>query len=101
VRLTISDAHPGLVDAIASTLPGASWQRCRSHFLQNLLTRVEPDRDAARAIEMGESTQAVTTEHCVDGGTGVSEHRAEPVRTHLQLLASTHLRRASMRMATA
>jgi putative transposase len=28
VRLVISDAHPGLVDAIASTLQGASWQRC-------------------------------------------------------------------------
>jgi putative transposase len=40
VRLVISDAHPGLVDAIASTLPGASWQRCRTHFLRNLLTKV-------------------------------------------------------------
>jgi putative transposase len=40
VRLVIPDAHPGLVDAIASTLPGASWQRCRTHFLRNLLTRV-------------------------------------------------------------
>ncbi|MGZ5214128.1 MAG: IS256 family transposase, partial [Actinomycetota bacterium] len=40
VRLVISDAHPGLVDAIASTLPGASWQRCRTHFVRNLLTRV-------------------------------------------------------------
>ena len=40
VRLVISDAHSGLVDAIASTLPGASWQRCRTHFLRNLLTRV-------------------------------------------------------------
>ena len=40
VRLIVSDAHPGLVDAIASTLPGASWQRCRTHFLRNLLTRV-------------------------------------------------------------
>jgi transposase-like protein len=40
VRLVVSDAHPGLVDAIASTLPGASWQRCRTHFLRNLLTRV-------------------------------------------------------------
>jgi len=39
-RLVISDAHPGLVDAIASTLPGGSWQRCRTHFLRNLLTRV-------------------------------------------------------------
>jgi transposase-like protein len=40
VRLVISDAHPGLVDAIASTLPGATWQRCRTHFLRNLLTQV-------------------------------------------------------------
>lgn len=40
VALVISDAHPGLVDAIASTLPGASWQRCRTHFMRNLLTRV-------------------------------------------------------------
>jgi transposase-like protein len=39
-RLVISDAHPGLKDAIASSLPGASWQRCRTHFLVNLLTRV-------------------------------------------------------------
>jgi len=40
VRLVISDAHPGLVDAIASTLPGATWQRCRTHFLRNLLAKV-------------------------------------------------------------
>jgi putative transposase len=40
VKLVSSDAHPGLVDAIAATLPGASWQRCRTHFLRNLLTRV-------------------------------------------------------------
>src|SRR5216117_2067212 len=40
VRLVSSDAHPGLVDAIAATLPGASWQRCRTHFIRNLLTRV-------------------------------------------------------------
>src|SRR5881296_3535271 len=40
VRLVTSDAHPGLVDAIAATLTGASWQRCRTHFMRNLLTRV-------------------------------------------------------------
>jgi putative transposase len=40
VRLVSSDAHPGLVDAIAATLPGAAWQRCRTHFMRNLLTRV-------------------------------------------------------------
>jgi putative transposase len=31
VQLVISGAHPGLIDAIASVLPGASWQRCRAH----------------------------------------------------------------------
>ena len=40
VRLVISDAHRGLVDAIAATLPGAGWQRCRTHYLRNLLTKV-------------------------------------------------------------
>jgi transposase-like protein len=40
VQLVTSDAHLGLVDAIRSTLPGASWQRCRTHFMRNLLTRV-------------------------------------------------------------
>jgi putative transposase len=40
VRLVSSDAHPGLVDAIAATLPGAGWQRCRTHFMRNALTRV-------------------------------------------------------------
>lgn len=40
VRLVSSDAHQGLVDAIAVVLPGASWQRCRTHFMRNLLTRV-------------------------------------------------------------
>ena len=40
VRMVISDAHPGLVDAIASTLPGVSWQRCRTHFMRNLLSKV-------------------------------------------------------------
>lgn len=39
-RLVISDAHAGLKDAIASVLPGASWQRCRTHFVRNLLSRV-------------------------------------------------------------
>jgi putative transposase len=40
VKLVISDAHRGLVNAIAACLPGASWQRCRTHYLRNLLTKV-------------------------------------------------------------
>ncbi len=40
VQLVISDAHEGLKGAIAAVLPGASWQRCRTHFGRTLLTRV-------------------------------------------------------------
>ncbi len=40
VQLVISDAHEGLKNAIASVLPGASWQRCRTHFARNVLCRV-------------------------------------------------------------
>jgi putative transposase len=66
VQLVISDAHQGLVDAIGATLPGASWQRCRTHYARNLLVRVpksaqpwvatmlrtvfdQPDAEAVRA----------------------------------------------------
>jgi len=66
VALITSDAHPGLKDAIAATFPGAVWQRCRTHFMRNLLCRVpkasqdlvatvvrsifaQPDADTVRA----------------------------------------------------
>jgi len=37
VKLVTSDAHHGLVAAIGATLPGASWQRCRTHYAANLM----------------------------------------------------------------
>ncbi len=40
VRLAASDAHEGLRAAIAAVLHGASWQRCRVHFLRNALALV-------------------------------------------------------------
>src|SRR3974390_2585659 len=38
--LVTSDDHAGLVNAIAAVLPGAAWQRCRTHYHRNLLTKV-------------------------------------------------------------
>jgi len=38
VRLVTSDAHAGLKDAIAANLPGAAWQRCRTHYAANLMS---------------------------------------------------------------
>ncbi len=36
--LVTSDAHAGLVAAIGATLPGATWQRCRTHYAVNLMS---------------------------------------------------------------
>ena len=40
VALVVSDAHEGLKAAVGATLPGAAWQRCRTHYTANLLTQV-------------------------------------------------------------
>ena len=40
VQLAVSDAHQGLKAAIAAVLTGASWQRCRVHFVRNALALV-------------------------------------------------------------
>lgn len=38
VHLVTSNAHQGLVEAIAANLPGAVWQRCRTHYAANLMS---------------------------------------------------------------
>jgi transposase-like protein len=37
VQLVSSDAHQGLKGAVAAVIHGATWQRCRVHFVRNLL----------------------------------------------------------------
>ncbi len=40
VQLVLSDAHEGLKSAVGAVMTGAAWQRCRVHFLRNVLTRI-------------------------------------------------------------
>jgi putative transposase len=40
VQLVISDAHTGLMSAIEAVLIGAAWQRCRVHFMRNVLAKI-------------------------------------------------------------
>jgi transposase-like protein len=40
VRLVTSDAHEGLKGAIAKVLLGSAWQRCKVHFLRNVMARI-------------------------------------------------------------
>ncbi len=68
VELVTSDAHQGLRNAIATVFAGASWQRCRTHFMTNLLTRV-PKRTQpwvatmVRSIYQQPSAQEVHIQH--------------------------------------
>ena len=68
VELVTSDAHQGLKDAIATVFAGASWQRCRTHFMTNLLSRV-PRRaqpwvaTMVRTIYQQPSPQEVHAQH--------------------------------------
>lgn len=51
VRLVISDADEGLKQAISTVLTGTTWQRCRVHFMRNLLATVpQGAREAIAAI---------------------------------------------------
>lgn len=38
--MVISDAHGGLIAAIQKNFPGASWQRCKVHFMRNILAKI-------------------------------------------------------------
>ena len=40
VRLVISDHHLGLKKAISTVMVGSAWQRCRVHFMRNVISRV-------------------------------------------------------------
>jgi putative transposase len=46
VKLVVSDQHQGLKQAVAAVLPGAAWQRCRTHLMRNLLPRVPKSAQA-------------------------------------------------------
>jgi len=46
VQLVISDAHVGLKQAIKEVFLGAAWQRCRVHFMRNILARVPKQAQA-------------------------------------------------------
>jgi putative transposase len=50
--LIISDAHAGLVAAIRESFPGASWQRCKVHFMRNILVKIPHRNKESFAAEL-------------------------------------------------
>ncbi len=67
VKLVVSDSHEGLKGAIASVLVGASWQRCRVHWLRNGLSYVPKREQALVAATIrtvfAQPTPELTLEH--------------------------------------
>ena len=87
VELVISDAHGGIKAALGTVLSGASWQRCRTHFMANLASRLpkaswpmvatlvrsifeQVDRDATWS-QLGDVIDKLTTAGFVDAATFV------------------------------
>ena len=75
VGLVTSDAHQGLREAIGTVFAGASWQRCRTHFLRNLLTVVPKSAEALVA----------TTVRTIFGQPSAAEVHAQHARVVEQL----------------
>ena len=66
VALVTSDAHRGLVDAIGATLPGAAWQRCRTHYAANLMAatpKSSPGRGCGRCCTRSTTSPTPTSVH--------------------------------------
>ena len=61
-KLVISDAHAGLVAAIRESFPGASWQRCKVHFMRNILAYVPQKEKKTFAAVLKEIWLAPTEE---------------------------------------
>jgi len=61
--LIVSDAHSGLKSAIAEEFPGASWQRCKVHFMRNILVNVPHHAKGVFAAELKEIWTAPTEEN--------------------------------------
>ena len=76
VQLVISDAHRGLTNAIGAVFAGATWQRCRVHFMRNALAKVSK----AHAEMVAAAIRTIFTQPT---GPGVREH-VEIVATTLE-----------------
>jgi hypothetical protein len=74
VCLVTSDAHAGLVDAIAANLPGTSWQRCRTHWSCIEISR--GDGEDPSLVLYGNRCRGAESDRCAARGAGSVSQRA-------------------------
>lgn len=118
VWLCVSDAHAGLQAAIRKDFIGASWQRCKVHFMRNILAHVnqkeklvfasrlkqiwlEPDKESAiacanRLIDKYENRFPQATE-CLEAGLeDALQYYAFPEIDHRKIASSNTLERMNL-----
>lgn len=115
VQLVISDAHEGLRKAIPVVFTQAAWQRCRVHFMRNVLSLVpkthqslvavvvrsiflQPDIEAARAqlrkaVDSLESNFPKVARLLEEAGEDVLAHLHFPAEHRRQLHSTNTLER--------
>jgi transposase-like protein len=93
VQLVTSDAHEGLKKALGQVLTGSSWQRCRVHFMRNLLAHI-PKRDKAM-VAAAVRTLFVVADRTAAGqqlaGVAAALHKRYPKAADLLLEAETDI----------
>jgi transposase-like protein len=62
VRLVVSDSHEGLKGAIVKVFAEASWQRCRVHFMRNLLAYMHFPREHWRQLHLTNTLERINKE---------------------------------------
>ena len=99
--LKLEDGSAGLVEAIAANLPGAVWQRCRTHYAANLMS-VTPKSmwPAVKAMLHSVYDQPDATavnaqferllDYVSEKLPAVAEHLIEPVIEQEDALAESH-----------
>ncbi len=73
VWLCISDSHQGLKAAIAKSFLGASWQRCKVHFMRNILAHVPCREKALFAAELKHIWQSPTKEAAIKAASALAK----------------------------
>ena len=76
--LVVSDANKGLIAAIRESFPGASWQRCKVHFMRNILAHVPQKEKDSFAAQLKEIWLAPSAELARQRAKQLSERYEKP-----------------------
>jgi putative transposase len=84
--LVVSDANKGLIAAIRESFPGASWQRCKVHFMRNILAHVPQKDKESFAAQLKEIWLAPSAEIARQRAKQISEQYGKRFPKAIELL---------------